>query len=53
VTQNTIIPDGSLVIGAPGRVRRQLTEEEIEGNRINAQSYLEKSAEYRRLKSND
>jgi carbonic anhydrase/acetyltransferase-like protein (isoleucine patch superfamily) len=53
VTQNTVIPDGSLVIGSPGRVRRQLTKEEIEGNRVNAQSYLEKSAEYRRLKNNE
>ena len=32
VTQNTIIPDNSLVLGSPARIKRSLTEEEIQAN---------------------
>lgn len=31
VTPNTIIPERSFVLGSPARVRRELTDEEIEG----------------------
>ncbi len=41
VTQNKDIPDGSLVVGSPGKVVRQVTEEELEANRRNARKYLE------------
>lgn len=34
-------PDGSLIIGTPGRVVRTLTEEQIERLRQSAQSYVE------------
>lgn len=40
VTQNKEIPDGSLVVGSPGKVIRELTEEEVEVNRRNAGKYL-------------
>ena len=33
VTEGTQVPEGSLVVGVPAKVRRQLTLEEIEGNR--------------------
>jgi len=33
------IPDGSLVIGAPGRVARDLTQDEIAGLRLSAENY--------------
>ena len=43
VTEDRIIPPGSLVLGIPGKVVRQLTPEEIAGNRKNAEAYLELS----------
>ena len=47
VTQNTRIPDGSLVLGNPGKVKRTLTPEEIEANRRNALHYVEEGRSYR------
>ena len=41
VTKGMQIPAGSLVMGSPARVKRQLTEEEKEDMRNNAQVYLE------------
>lgn len=41
------IPDGSMVIGSPGKVKRQLTEEEIEGISKNAQTYIRNLHRYR------
>ena len=43
VTQNVEIPDNSLVIGNPGKVRRAVTEEEIRWNLENAQLYVEEA----------
>jgi len=40
VTSNTVVPDNSLVIGSPGKVKRELTEEEIKGNKENAEEYV-------------
>ena len=40
VTEGKEIPDGSLVIGAPGRVARPLTEEEILGMTQSAEHYV-------------
>ena len=40
VTGNTEIPDGSLVIGSPAKVKREVTEAEIESNRENAEEYV-------------
>ena len=40
VTGGTEIPDGSLVMGSPGKVRREMTEAEIEANRQNAAEYV-------------
>lgn len=44
VTQNTVIPDNSLVVGQPGRVKREVTQEEIEANRNSATHYVEDGA---------
>ena len=41
VTQNKDIPDGSLVVGSPAKVVRQVTEDEMEATRRNAGKYLE------------
>ncbi|MGZ4612067.1 MAG: gamma carbonic anhydrase family protein, partial [Kineosporiaceae bacterium] len=39
VLEGTDVPPGSLVAGVPGRVRRELTEEERAAVRRNAQAY--------------
>lgn len=44
VLEGTIVPPGSLVAGVPGKVRRELTVEEIAGNRHNAEAYLAHAA---------
>ena len=41
ITEGREIPNGSLVIGSPGKVKRDLTEEEIEGLRESAKGYTE------------
>ncbi len=41
VTENTVIPDGSMVYGSPAKVIRQLTDEEVEGIRKNADLYVQ------------
>jgi len=41
------IPDGSMVLGMPGRVVRALSDEEIGRLSQGAQAYVEKSARYR------
>ena len=40
VTQGTVIPDGMLALGSPAKVRRAVTEEEMEVNRKNALEYI-------------
>lgn len=47
VTQNAVIPDHSLVIGCPGRVLRQVTEEELASNLHNAAEYVEEGRKYK------
>lgn len=47
VTGKMDIPDGSMVLGSPAKVVRALTPEEIQGNRVSAEEYLEKIEEYR------
>ncbi len=46
VTQNTEIPSGSLVMGTPAIVKRELTREEVKKIEINAVHYREFRAEY-------
>ena len=41
VTEGKTFPDGSLIIGSPARVARQLTPEQIEALRRSAQHYIE------------
>ena len=40
VPQGMIVPPGSLVAGVPAKVRRELTDEEREGIKLNAEMYL-------------
>ena len=46
VTEGAEIPDGSLVIGMPGKVKRELTEEEQANILKNADVYVEQAALY-------
>lgn len=41
VTEGTVVPPRSLVAGVPGKVRRELTDEELEPLRRNAAVYVE------------
>lgn len=40
LTPNTVIPDGSMVMGFPAKVKRQLTSEEIQNIKDNAKEYI-------------
>ena len=48
VTEGKLIPDGSLVIGVPGKVVRQLDAQTIAGLRQSALSYQQNAARFRR-----
>jgi carbonic anhydrase/acetyltransferase-like protein (isoleucine patch superfamily) len=47
VSPGTIIPPRSLVMGVPARVKRELTEEEVEGLDVFWQNYVEYTRVYR------
>ena len=49
VTQGKVIPEGSVVMGVPGKVVATLNEEQIAGNRRNAEEYVKLAAEYRTI----
>lgn len=40
VAPGTIVPPRSLVVGVPGKVRRETTDEELAANRANAEEYV-------------
>jgi carbonic anhydrase/acetyltransferase-like protein (isoleucine patch superfamily) len=46
VVENAVIPPRSLVLGMPGVVRRQVTEEEIEAAHWRAKHYVERARSY-------
>ena len=46
VTSGKEIPDGSLVLGSPGKVVRNVTPEEIEDQRVKNQIYIDKVYRY-------
>jgi carbonic anhydrase/acetyltransferase-like protein (isoleucine patch superfamily) len=47
VTEGKEFPDGSMIMGAPARVVRELTPQQIEGLKRSAQHYVENGARYR------
>ena len=47
VTEGKVFADGSMIVGAPARVVRQLTPEQIEGLRRSALHYMENAERYR------
>jgi carbonic anhydrase/acetyltransferase-like protein (isoleucine patch superfamily) len=48
VTEGTVVPPGSLVMGLPGKVKRQLTAEEVARNRASAAHYVENAERFAR-----
>ena len=46
VPEGTQVPPNSMVLGLPGKVRRETTNGEREGIRANARLYVERVAEY-------
>ena len=50
ITENNEIPDNSLVVGAPGRIIRQVTKEEIKSIKENAVRYQENWKKYLAIK---
>ena len=47
ITENKQFPDGVLIIGAPARVARELTADEIARLRGSAERYIERARHYR------
>jgi len=48
ITEGKTIPDGSLVMGAPGRVMRQVTDQERQFLQKSASHYVENANRYRK-----
>lgn len=46
VTEGKEIPDGSLVMGMPGKVVREMSEDAIAGNRMSAEGYAARARRY-------
>jgi carbonic anhydrase/acetyltransferase-like protein (isoleucine patch superfamily) len=46
VPENLVIPPRSLVLGVPGRIKRQVTDAEMEANRWRARHYVERARSY-------
>ena len=49
ITENKVIPERSLVIGSPGKVIRQVTDEEIKHIKENAEHYVKNYKNYKNL----
>ncbi len=47
VTEGTDIPDGAVAFGSPAKIHHQITEDEIERNRRNAEMYVEEGNKVR------
>ncbi|MES2509375.1 MAG: gamma carbonic anhydrase family protein [Pseudomonadota bacterium] len=47
VTEGKEFPDGSMIMGTPAKVVRQLTPEQIEGLKKSAEHYVENAARYK------
>jgi carbonic anhydrase/acetyltransferase-like protein (isoleucine patch superfamily) len=47
VTEGKEFPDGSMIMGSPAKVVRQLTPEQLEGLRLSAQHYVDNAMRFR------
>ena len=48
VTENKVIPERSLVLGSPGKIVRQVTDEEIKSIKENAEHYVGNYKKYKK-----
>ena len=48
IAENKVIPDRSLVLGSPGKIIRQVTDEEIKSIRENAEHYVSNYKKYKK-----
>ena len=48
ITENKVIPERSLVLGSPGKIVRQVTDEEIKQIKENAQHYVDNYKKYKK-----
>ena len=46
VTENKVFPDGSMIMGSPAKVVRELTPEQIQGLALSAMHYVENAKRY-------
>jgi carbonic anhydrase/acetyltransferase-like protein (isoleucine patch superfamily) len=46
VTEGKVFPDGSMIVGSPARVVRQLTPEQMDGLRQSAQHYIDNARRF-------
>ncbi|MEI2689400.1 MAG: gamma carbonic anhydrase family protein [Anaerolineae bacterium] len=46
LTEGKVYPSNSLLLGAPARVARELTPDEVTANRVSAQRYVERAAAF-------
>jgi len=46
VTEGKVFPDGSLIMGSPAKVVRELSPEQIAGLKLSAQHYIQNSRRY-------
>jgi carbonic anhydrase/acetyltransferase-like protein (isoleucine patch superfamily) len=47
VTEGKVFPDGSMILGSPAKVVRQLSPEQLEGLRRSAQHYVDNARRFR------
>jgi carbonic anhydrase/acetyltransferase-like protein (isoleucine patch superfamily) len=46
IPENMVVPDGSMVLGSPGKVKRALTEQEIQMLTLSAAHYVQNGQRY-------
>jgi carbonic anhydrase/acetyltransferase-like protein (isoleucine patch superfamily) len=47
VTEGKVFPDGSMILGSPAKVVRQLSPEQLEGLRMSASHYVDNAQRFR------
>lgn len=47
VTEGKVFADGSMIVGSPARVIRQLTPEQLDGLKLSARNYVENARRFR------
>ena len=50
ITQNSHIPSGKLVMGVPGKIKRDLTQDKIKDIKQSSLNYVKYSGMYKKIK---